>query len=403
MVILMVLVTVAIFAVVDITLRLAMRRMEESRARRERKQALDIGLKLEFADQPKSLKRVEVPGAKARILAVDDEPDILDSFRKILVLAGFSVDTVETGQEALSLVRSNDYDFVFTDLKMPGMDGLEVVKGVNHLRPDVDVAVITGYGTIESAVDSMRFGAVDYVQKPFTEDELIEFAKKLLIRRQARRESVAPLEVRLVTPSAGGLASPRVINVPGGVYLSPEHTWVNIEMTGEARIGVDDFFHKTVGAVDAIGLPESGRVVRRGEPLFTLHQGDETLAFASPLSGRVVRVNHELDFHPGLMRLGPYEHGWVCTLEPSELTADLGCMRIGADSIDGHQTDVQRYCEQLAADLAAASPSGRATEEKPGQRERAAAARTFAACFLGARARKQETGQRSEDEAAVAG
>ncbi len=77
-------------------------------------------------------------------------------------------------------MRANDYDFVFTDLKMPDMDGVEVVKAVKHLRPDVDVAVITGYATIETAVDSMRFGAVDYVQKPFTEDELVEFANKLL-------------------------------------------------------------------------------------------------------------------------------------------------------------------------------------------------------------------------------
>ena len=175
MIILMVLLTIVIFAVVDLTLRLTLKKMQTAQARRERQQALDIGLKLEFADEARSLKRVEVASPRARILAVDDEAVILDSFRKILVLAGYAVDTVETGQEALSLVRKNDYDFVFTDLKMPGMDGLDVAKGVHHLRPDIDIAIITGYGTVESAVDAMRFGAVDYVQKPFTEDELVEF------------------------------------------------------------------------------------------------------------------------------------------------------------------------------------------------------------------------------------
>jgi CheY-like chemotaxis protein len=161
MVILMVLVTLVVFAVVDLVLRLTLRRMEEARARKQRQKALDVGLRLEFAEEARSLKRVEVDRPRARILAVDDEPVILDSFRKILVLAGYSVDTVETGQEALALVRKHDYDFVFTDLKMPGMDGLDVTKGVHHLRPDIDIAIITGYGTIESAVDSMRFGAVD--------------------------------------------------------------------------------------------------------------------------------------------------------------------------------------------------------------------------------------------------
>ena len=82
-----------------------------------------MGLRLEFADEAASLKRVQVDNPKARILAVDDEPIVLDSFRKILVLAGYSVDTVETGPEALALVRRNDYEFAFTDLKMPGMDG----------------------------------------------------------------------------------------------------------------------------------------------------------------------------------------------------------------------------------------------------------------------------------------
>jgi CheY-like chemotaxis protein len=62
---------------------------------------------------------------------VDDEPVVLDSFRKILVLEGYSIDTVETAQEALGLVRKRDYDFVFTDLKMPGMDGLDLTKAVH--------------------------------------------------------------------------------------------------------------------------------------------------------------------------------------------------------------------------------------------------------------------------------
>jgi len=396
MVILMVLLTVVIFAVVDLALRVTMRRVEESKARRERQQALDVGLRLEFADEAKSLKRVEVPGARGRILAVDDEPVVLDSFRKILVLAGYSVDTVESGPEALTLVRSRDYDFVFTDLKMPGMDGLEVIKGVHHLRPDIDIAVITGYGTIETAVDSMRFGAVDYVQKPFTEDELIEFARKLTIRRQARLERLSPLEVHLVTPSQGGVASPHVVNVPGGVYISPEHTWVSVEMTGEARIGVDDFFHKTVGGVEAIALPEEGRTLRRGDPLFALRRGEVTLRFSSPLSGRVEKVNHELDYHLDLMRLRPYEQGWVCTVEPSALTNDLEHLTIGAESIDGHQADVQRYCERLAADFGSSQSADRVDPGKEEERQRLAAARSFAACFLGPQPARHESTEPAE-------
>jgi DNA-binding NtrC family response regulator len=112
-----------------------------------------------------------VPNPKARILCVDDEDVILDSFRKILVLDGYSVDTVNSGAEALNLIKSHHYDFVFTDLKMPEMDGVEVTKSVKYLRPDIDVIIITGYATVETAVECMKLGAMDYVQKPFTEDD----------------------------------------------------------------------------------------------------------------------------------------------------------------------------------------------------------------------------------------
>jgi CheY-like chemotaxis protein len=381
MVILMVLVTLVVFAIVDLVLRLTLKRMEEARARRERQKALDLGLRLEFAEEARSLKRVEVGRPRARILAVDDEPVVLDSFRKILVLAGFSVDTVETGQEALALVRKHDYDFVFTDLKMPGMDGLDVTKAVHHLRPDVDIAIITGYGTIESAVDSMRFGAVDYVQKPFTEDELVDFANRLLVRRQDRLERLKAPEIRLVTPSKAGSPSPHVVNVPGGVYLAPEHTWVRVELAGDARIGLDDFFHKLIGAAGSIRLPEPGRNVRRGENLFEILSHGEILPFPSPVAGKVVQVNHDLDYQLDLMRLRPYDQGWICTIDPEHLSSDLERLVIGADAVDRYQADVRRYDLRLAEELAATPLPGK-KEGHAGEAERRAACRAFARCFL---------------------
>jgi len=381
MVILMVVLTLVIIVVVDLGLRLAFRRIDEARIRKQRQRALDVGLRLEFAEEAKSLKRVEVPSPKARILAVDDEPVILDSFRKILVLAGFSVDTVETGQEALNLVRTNDYQFVFTDLKMPAMDGLEVTKAVKHLRPDIDIAIITGYGTVESAVNAMKYGAVDYVEKPFTEDELVDFANRLLIRRQDRLARLTAPEVHLVTPSSGVLAGARVINVPGGVYISPEHTWVSIEMTGEGRIGLDDLFHKTVGKPAAIALPQEGQQVAKGQPLFVLQRGERSLAFRSPVSGRVSKVNHELEFNLDLMRVRPYEHGWICMIEPSNLTGDLADMTLGADAVAWYQRHVEAFRQKLAEEVAETPPE---KAHAAGARANVDAAwKAFASCFLG--------------------
>ena len=175
---------VIIFVIVDVIIRMVGKRLTEQKLKKEREVVLQESLKLDFTSEAKTLKRTEVENPKAKILCVDDEEVILNSFRKILVLDGYSVDTVETGQEALGLIQKHHYDFVFTDLKMPLMNGVEVTKSVKHLRPDIDVVIITGYASVETAVETMRYGAMDYIQKPFTEEELLAFVKKALIKRQ---------------------------------------------------------------------------------------------------------------------------------------------------------------------------------------------------------------------------
>src|SRR5512139_720700 len=192
---------VIIFIIADITIRYIAKQVKEKKVIQEREEALKVSLNLDYSREAKTLKRAEIENPKARILCVDDESVILDSFRRILVLDGYCVDTVEQGKEALGLIQTHSYDFVFTDLKMPEMDGLEVTKSVKHLRPDIDVIVITGYASIETAVETMKYGAMDYVQKPFTEDELIAFFSKCLIKRKDRLERQMKPTVRLITPS----------------------------------------------------------------------------------------------------------------------------------------------------------------------------------------------------------
>jgi CheY-like chemotaxis protein len=345
MVILIVLVTVIVFIAVDMVLRLTLKKMQEKKIRREREAALDIGLRLEYTDEADSLKRVEVKDPKARILAVDDEAIVLDSFRKILVIAGYSVDTVETGKEALGLVRKNDYDFVFTDFKMPEMNGVEVTKAVKHLRPDIDVVLITGYASIESAVETMKYGAMDYVEKPFTDDELTEMVNTLVIRRQARLEAEIKPEIRMVTPSVSQSDSRHEINVPAGVFVSPCHSWARLLMNGMVRVGIDDFTHKTIGRIDSVELPGKGRMVAKGDPLFSLLQGDLSLSVPSPVSGKVAGVNVELLDHPELIKLKPYELGWFCRIEPTKLNDDLKELKVGEEAVSWYREEVDRYTE----------------------------------------------------------
>ncbi len=195
---------VILFVFLNLLSRELFRKFHEMKRQAEREEVLAESLLLDFTRESKTLKRVEVPEPVARILCVDDEEVILDSFRKILVLDGYSVDTVETGQEALGLVQTRDYDFVFTDLKMPAMSGTDVAKSVKHLRPDIDVVIITGFATVESAVECMKYGAMDYVEKPFTEDELRTFVKHALIRRRDRIEKQLKPRVHVMGPAEAG-------------------------------------------------------------------------------------------------------------------------------------------------------------------------------------------------------
>ena len=213
---------IILFFFLNIAARVLLERLRQIKRQAEREEALSEILKLDFTRESKTLKRVEVEDPKARILCVDDEEVILDSFRKMLVLGGYSIDTVESGPEALGLIRKHDYDFVFTDLKMPGMDGIEVTKSVRHLRPDIDVIVITGYGTIESAVETVQHGAMDYVQKPFTEDELLDFVNQAVIKREAHMEHRMRHKIRLVHAGTRESKSRFELNVPAGVFVSPQ-------------------------------------------------------------------------------------------------------------------------------------------------------------------------------------
>ncbi len=347
---LIVITTIVVFVLVDLALRMLLKRAHENRIRTEREQALDIGLRLDVSEEAPSLKRVELDNPKARILAVDDEEIVLSSFRKLLVLAGYAIDTVETGSEALGLIRKNDYDFVFTDLKMPGMDGVEVTKAVKHLRPDIDVIVITGYASIETAVETVKFGATAYIEKPFTEDELLDFVKTALIAREANLEKNMRHKIRLIRPGTRESESRFELNVPAGVFISPQHAWAKIEPNGTVQIGLDDLVRKIFGKFDHVELPPMAQKIEKGDTLFTLRYGDHSLKIPSPLSGKVTSVNSEHAEHPEWLTIKPFQLSWMCGIEPSNLAAELPDLKIGRDSVSWYQAEIDRF-HKLANNL----------------------------------------------------
>ncbi len=112
--------------------------------------------------------------AKGRILVVDDEEIVRVSCKRTLVPEGYEVDTAASGTEGLELFEKSKYDLVLIDLKMPGIDGIEMLVNIKRQRPEQNVMIMTGYDTIEHIVESISSGAAHYLEKPFTPDTLIE-------------------------------------------------------------------------------------------------------------------------------------------------------------------------------------------------------------------------------------
>ncbi|MHA2123604.1 MAG: sigma-54-dependent transcriptional regulator [Promethearchaeota archaeon] len=126
---------------------------------------------------------------KANILIVDDELGPRESFRMILK-PSYNTLTAINGNNALDLIKQYPVDLVTLDLKMPGMSGIEVLKEIKKLKPDIQVIVITGYGTLKTAIECIRLGAFDYINKPFNVPEIIAVIKKSLTRRKFNSNSI---------------------------------------------------------------------------------------------------------------------------------------------------------------------------------------------------------------------
>lgn len=184
-----------------------------------------------------------------RILIVDDEETVRAVLAKFVAKQGFQHDCAKSGDEALRLIERNDYDFVITDMVMPGTDGLELLQRLKALKKDVPVAIVTGFGTLDLAIEAVRCGAVDFVEKPFDFERVSQLLSRVF-ERQKREVScqealsvltsgtfVLPNEV-VVHESAARIATKRLEGTPflNGVYLALVEALTNAIEHGNLEI-----------------------------------------------------------------------------------------------------------------------------------------------------------------------
>ena len=137
----------------------------------------------------------------ARILVIDDDSGVRESMARMLRSAGYTVLVAGSGEEGFDLARGDAFDVILSDMRMPGLSGLDVLRKLRDVNVDACFIVMTGFGTVDTAVEAMKLGAVDFVQKPFFRDELLMRVRAATDRRQLARQ-VTLLQRQIPTSSS---------------------------------------------------------------------------------------------------------------------------------------------------------------------------------------------------------
>jgi len=126
-----------------------------------------------------------------KILVVDDEPSICHGCKIILSESGYEVDISSSGRDGFEKIKKDSFDLVLLDIRLPDMNGLEILKKINEKKIDICVIIMTGHGTIENAVEAMKNGAFDFITKPFDEKELSKSVLKAFENRNLVQENLS--------------------------------------------------------------------------------------------------------------------------------------------------------------------------------------------------------------------
>jgi CheY-like chemotaxis protein len=249
---------------------------------------------------------------KPRVLVVDDEEVVLLSVRKALRKDGYQIETANAATEALTLLESNKYDVMITDLMMPGMDGMQLLDHAKSHYSDMRVVMITGFATMNTAMKAIRQGAFDFIAKPFTRSELGS-----AVSRAVRH---GPMEQK---PDKA-VSAPEGLITPGNIFTLRDITWARIEADGKVTIGVEKKFIQSIGELLTVEIPEQGDSISQGNACSRITAGDARVhSVWSPLSGRIIQVNEELAIHPQLATEDPRGKGWLIRIDPTGIEHEV--------------------------------------------------------------------------------
>ena len=226
---------------------------------------------------------------KSNILVVDDEPVARQSLTDILRLEGYSVASAPNGHAALEYVRMHPVDLMIVDLRMPGMDGLEVVQVVNQTSPETEIILLTAFGSTETAIQALRLRIHDYLLKPASPAQVLTSVRKGLSRRSSR------LRIR------GNVSSDLDVEEPPTQFTLKDGTVVDLSRRQIKHKERVEHLTPAEGRLLRILMENSGRVFSHRE-LVLLVQGYDASQREAPeiLRPLVSRLRHKLEVFPML-------------------------------------------------------------------------------------------------------
>ncbi len=244
---------------------------------------------------------------KGKILVLDDDPVVTLSCKRILGAEGYNIITTDKGEDAIKKVSNEEFDLLISDIRLPDVNGITVLRESKIVQPKLDVVIITGYPTLEDAKESVKLGAFEFIEKPFTPEFMMNVAKKVFDNRGWILRKAFIDEFRNEIVSLRDKENP--------VIFYKEGTWARPSKDGTWEIGCDVRYWLLSGQLMYIDLSDNLKMVAAGEPFAKiLSGGGQTEDLISPMTGKVLELNHQANTAMSALVRDNLSEGWLLWL-----------------------------------------------------------------------------------------
>jgi len=244
---------------------------------------------------------------KGKILVLDDDPVVTLSCKRILGAQGYNITTMGKAEDALKRIGQEEFDLLISDVRLPDVDGVTVLKESKIIQPKMDVVIITGYPTVEDAKESIRLGAFEFIEKPFTPDFMSNVAGKVFDERGWILRKAFIDEFRNEIVSLRDTENP--------VIFYKEGTWARPLKDGVWEVGCDLRYHLVGGQLVYVELRDDIPALVAGESFGKILTGEgQTADLVAPMTGRVRQVNTNANTAMSELVRDNLSEGWLLWL-----------------------------------------------------------------------------------------